>query len=255
MPVTTAVSDLCQHVADELDERGFAVARGLVPPPLVAALIDASDQAVAAEAHHFPPGDPQHGRALFAPSYGGAFLELCAFDPLFEPIEHLLGADSILYSMTTSILEPGSAGPIFKYHVDLAPDRPDGLALSALVLLDPFSTTNGATEILTGSHRWGDVPLDDSLSGDLLTGEPGDVCYFDPRVRHRTTLNTSQQPRRAVPLQVVRPWMKQRVDVKQMLDEAAVAPYGPNALRRAGITSTPVSSVEEFVARRSARPW
>ena len=253
MPTTPP--DAGTLVVDGLDRDGFAVLRELVPAHLVADLIDASDRAVAAEAHHFPPGDPQHGRALFAPAYGGAFLELCAFDPLFEPIEAILGGDSILYALTTSVLEPGSAGPIDKYHVDLAPDRPDGLGLSALVLLDPFTTANGATEILTGSHRWGDTPLDDSLTGDLLTGEPGDVCYFDPRVRHRTTRNTSGRPRRAVPLTMVRPWMKQRVDVKGMFDEATVAALSPNARRRVGLTSTPVSSVEEFVARRSARPW
>src|SRR5690606_35850432 len=78
-------------VADDLASDGFSVARGVVPPELVAALVEATDEVTALEEVHFPPGDGQHGRVLFAPAYGGPFVELCAFDPLFEPIESLLG--------------------------------------------------------------------------------------------------------------------------------------------------------------------
>jgi ectoine hydroxylase-related dioxygenase (phytanoyl-CoA dioxygenase family) len=239
----------------EFASTGFSVVAALVPPQLIAALSDATDRAVASESTTFPPCDDQHGRVLFAPAHGGAFLELCAFDPVFAPIEELLGADSIIYTMTTSVLEPGSAGPIDRYHVDLTGDRPDGLALAAMVMLDPFTAETGATEFVPGSHRLRAGAPDDRVAGRILTGEPGDVCFFDPRVHHRSTRNRSDRPRRAVLFQMIRPWMKQRFDVGRMLGERSACSLEPVVARRLGLTSVPPGSVEEFVQRRGRRPW
>lgn len=240
-----------RRVAEDLVRDGCSVRRHVVPAELVDALRRASDEAVAAEAASFPPGSDQDGRVLCAPAFGGPFIDLCGFDPLFAPIEAILGDDSILYAMTTSTLRPGSAGPIDHYHVDVAADRPDGLALSAIVLLDPFTEDNGATEVVVGSHRWRAEPLDDEQAGRRILGQPGDVCYFDPRVWHRTTMNSSARPRRAIPLQMVRPWMKQRLDVPGMLAGAGVRVADDHAARRLGLTSRPPGSLQEFLDRRS----
>jgi hypothetical protein len=239
----------------ELASIGFSVVADLVPGSLVTDLREATDRAVADESAAFPPGDDQHGRVLFAPAHGGAFLDLCAFDPLFAPVERLLAADSIIYTMTTSVLEPGSAGPIDRYHVDLASDRPDGLALAAMVMLDSFSAETGATEFVPGSHRVRAGDPDDAVEGRLVTGDPGDVCFFDPRVHHRSTRNRSDQPRRAVLFQMVRPWMKQRFDVRWMLGDLERGSLEPAVARRLGLLSAPPRSAEEFVARRDQRPW
>src|SRR5690606_35593350 len=69
------------ELAERLAVDGVARGPGVVPAAMVAALAAAADEAVAAEVRDFPPGDDQHGRVLFAPSHGGAFLELCGFDP------------------------------------------------------------------------------------------------------------------------------------------------------------------------------
>lgn len=249
------VVDLGSRFARELGERGYTLVRGVVPGGLLASLAEATDRALAEEGVDFPPGDDQHGRLLFAPAHGGPFLELCGFDPLFEPIERLLGDDSIIYTMTTSVLSPGSAGPVDRYHTDLSGDRPAGLALAAMVLLDRFEPETGATEFLPGSHRWGPVPTDDSLDGEQISGGPGDVCYFDPRVHHRGACNRSSGPRRAVLFQMVRPWMKQRFDVRAMLGGGDHAEMPAVVARRLGLTSLPPGSVREFTERRSQRPW
>lgn len=244
---------------DQLDaalaERGHALVPGLVPTDMVEALRSATDAAVAEETELFPPGDDQHGRVLFAPAHGGAFLDLLELEPLLDPIESRIGTDAILYTMTTSVLAPGSAGPVHRYHVDLDPARGQGLALTLMVLLDRFDRQHGATEFLSGSHEWGPGPVDDAQTGDLLVGEPGDVCYFDPRVRHRSTTNTSDHPRRAVLAQFVQPWMKQRVDVAAMVPEQLLVGRSVALRRRLGLTSTPPRSRREFLDRRSERPW
>lgn len=246
---------LNRSMDQELAERGFSVVPHVVPAPLLAELRAATDAAVAAEATMFPPGDDQHGRVLFAPAHGGALLDLVCFDPLFVPMEDRIGSDTIIYTMTTSVLQPNSAGPVHRYHVDLTPDRGEGVALGAMVMLDDFRPDNGATEFVPGSHRWADQPIDDGIRGELLCGSAGDVCYFDPRIHHRSTRNTSEHPRRSVLVQMIRPWMKQRFDVAAMLGADLCDGLSPVAARRLGLTSVPPGSADEFLHRRRHRPW
>lgn len=240
--------DAQRRLADD----GIALVAGRVPPSLVAALVEATDAAVAAESTDFPPGDEQHGRVLFAPAHGGAFLDLLEHAELFAPMEELLGEGAILYTMTTSVLAPGSRGPVHELHVDFDRDRPSGLACTAMVLLDPFREENGATEFVVGEPACGEPGAGDVLR---LHGDPGDVCYFDPRLPHRSTANRSSEPRRAVLVQMVKPWMKQRFDVARMLDGVDTTGLSAAARRRLGLLAQPPGSVSEFVARRATRPW
>jgi ectoine hydroxylase-related dioxygenase (phytanoyl-CoA dioxygenase family) len=243
-----------RQLGSALDRDGISLVQDLVPDDLVAALAAATDAAVAAECVVFAPGDEQYGRVLFAPQHGGAFLDLLELDPLLSPMEALLGEELILYTMTTSVLPPGGCGPVHSFHVDLDARRPAGVAIAAMVLLDDFTAENGATEFLLGSHRDG-TPGSEGHRSIRLFGRAGDVCYFDPRISHRSTENRSSTPRRAVLLQMVQPWMKQRFDVRSMLEGVDLTPLSPVARRRLGLTSAPPASVEEFLARRDDRPW
>jgi len=242
-------------ISAALASQGFAVVRDVVSVPLVALVGRAVDAAVEAERPWFPDGDPQYGRVLFAPAHGGAFLELLDNDPFFAPIEERLG-ECLVYTMTTSVLGPGEAGPVASFHRDLEVDRPPGIALAAMLLLDHFTADNGATEFVVGSH--GDVD-DARVAGDrptsLLTGNAGDVCYFDPRVLHRTTPNRSTAARRALLVLMVKPWMKQRFDVRAMLGDETLAALPAAPRRRLGVDAVPPRSYEEFIARRDRRPW
>lgn len=233
-----------------LEGTGLEFAVGCVPGPLVDALRVSTAQALDAERTVFVPGDEQFGRALFAPAYGGGFLSLLEHEPVFEPLERRLGGSPIIYTMTTSVLPPGSAGAIDDYHVDLDPGLPDGLALSALIMLDEFGDHNGATEFLRR-----DAGAEGGERAHLVRGRPGDVVFFDPRLRHRSTTNHSDAPRRAVLFQLVRPWMKQRVDVTEFLSDLDLSGCSSAARRRLGLTSIPPGSIEEFVARRGRPPW
>lgn len=240
-------------VLAEVLANGFALAEAVVDRALVGRLRRDVDAALAAERRWFPPGDDQYGRLLFAPVHGGAFIDLLGDDELFAPIEAVIPG-GIVYTMTTSVLRPGEIGPISDYHRDFPIDRPSGLALAAMVLLDPFSARSGATEFIVGSH------LDETEAGAgarepiRLTGSPGDVCYFDPKVLHRARRNGSQGSRRSVLVQMIQPWMKQRVDVREMLRSVPAAP-GPAACRRLGRDSLPPGTYDEFAARRADRPW
>lgn len=242
-------------VSDALAGDGIAIRRNVLDAELVARLAEATDRAFAREAAEFPPGDEQFGRALFPAEYGGAFVELLEQEALLGPLEALLGPGSIVYTMTTSVVVSDRSSPAADFHVDLPPSRPSGLALGFIALLDRFDEASGATEFRLGSH----LVLDDHEASLLpvhrIEGEPGDVCYFDPRIRHRAGRNRTDRPRRGVLVLLVQPWMKQRFDITTMVPPEVRAGLSPEAARRLGFDALPPGSHEEFLARRRQRPW
>jgi ectoine hydroxylase-related dioxygenase (phytanoyl-CoA dioxygenase family) len=240
---------------DRLATDGFALERGVLDADLVDRLAAATDLALEAEAGEFPPGDEQHGRALFAVEYGGPFVELLDHDALMAPLEAAVGHDAILYTMTTSVVLPGADSPAAAFHVDLPADRPDGLALGFIALLDRFTVESGSTEFLRGSHRAGADASAGSFPPVTIDGEPGDVCYFDPRILHRAGSNRTGRARRGVLALLVQPWMKQRFDVAAIVPSAVRAALSPTAARRLGLEALPPGSHEEFRARRRRTPW
>jgi ectoine hydroxylase-related dioxygenase (phytanoyl-CoA dioxygenase family) len=241
---------------EALDSQGFAIVRDRVPDDLVDRLRSDVDAALAVEAASFPVGHAQHGRILFAPSYGGSFLDLLGHEPLMAPIDELLSPDCVVYTMTSSCLAPGQDGPVASYHRDFQPSRSEvRLGVVAMVLLDPFTARSGATELVAGSH----LDRDDRVApgdGSVLVpvhGGPGDVCYFDARILHRSTRNRSEAPRRAVLVMLVPPWIAPRVDVRWWLGDEQLSALPEPVARRLGSRAFPPRSIDEFVARGEAR--
>ncbi len=247
-----AVAVDVDRLSHALDEVGFRVERSVVPAALVEALRTEVVDALALERDLFPPGDEQYGRLLFAARHGGAFLDLLAFDPLFDPIEGLIGRDAIVYTYTSSCLPSGCSGPVSELHDDFDPRRSTRrLALAALVMLDEFAEETGATEMVVGTHLSEDAERTSDGPRAFVTGGPGDVCYFDPRILHRSTLNRGDDWRRSVIVMMVEPWIRQRFDVARMLGPTTLDDQSPEVARRLGFGALAPGSPEEFVARRT----
>ena len=92
-------------------------------------------------------------------------------------------------------------------HAD-APPRERGDAVSAVTaiwMLDPFTTSNGSTRVVPRSHdRLGPVPRTLAAPAArhpdeiIVTGSAGDVVVFNGHLWHGGTQNRSTGPRRAV---------------------------------------------------------
>jgi ectoine hydroxylase-related dioxygenase (phytanoyl-CoA dioxygenase family) len=247
---------VAEDLRGALDVDGFVVRRSVASADLVLRLRNDVEAALAAEAADFPPGHQQHGRVLFAPAYGGSFTDLLADEAVLSPVDELLTPECTAYTMTTSCLSPGVDGPISVYHRDFDPDRSDvRLAIVAMLLLDPFTDRSGATEILAGSHldRHGVNAPGRSNEPVAVFGDPGDVCYFDARVLHRSARNRTHAPRRAVMVMMVPPWIAPRVDIRSWLGDERLAALPDTAARRLGVRAFPPRSIEEFVTRGTQR--
>ena len=242
--------DAPESIGDELARRGFALRRHVVPDAVAERLARDIDRALEVQHADFPEGDAQHGRLLFAPEHGGAFLDLLDHDPLFAPLEDLVDPEAIVYTMTTSVVTDRIEDAARTAHRDVDARRPDGLVLAAIVLLDAFSPRTGATEFFVGSHAEGDRHEAERCVVEQVAGDPGDVCFFDPRILHRSGVNATSEPRRALLVAMAKPWMKQRVDVAAMFDASIAGSLGPKAARRLGLASLPPASRAEFLARR-----
>jgi len=88
-----------------------------------------------------------------------------------------------------------------------APRVPVGV--SAIWAIDDFTPTNGATEVVPGSHLWPSkrVPLEHEIEQVVMSA--GSAMVFAGNLLHRGGANTSDGIRLAVTPQYCMPWLRQ----------------------------------------------
>lgn len=154
-------------------------------------------------------------------SQGGNFLTL--FDklqPLWGYLHQYFGGQFILNSLGGIINFPSGATYASKVHRDIRTFSHElPLMLNMLVMLDDFTVENGATRLMTGSHRQPNKPDD----AEFLTkaahavGKAGDVLVFNSNLWHAAGHNTTQNTRRAITPTFTKPFMKQQADYPRMV--------------------------------------
>jgi ectoine hydroxylase-related dioxygenase (phytanoyl-CoA dioxygenase family) len=78
----------------------------------------------------------------------------------------------------------------------------------AMVALDDFTATNGATMLIPGSHLWSDKrkPAREEMISIIMPA--GSMVYFLNTVWHSGGANTSNKPRRSLTVQYCQPWIR-----------------------------------------------
>jgi ectoine hydroxylase-related dioxygenase (phytanoyl-CoA dioxygenase family) len=101
------------------------------------------------------------------------------------------------------------------------PRRPIGI--STIWAIDDFTAANGATEVIPGSHRWGDgrPPADAELVPVEMPA--GSVVVFAGTLFHRGGANTTDRPRLAITPQYCEPWARQQENMMAVVGPAAAA--------------------------------
>jgi ectoine hydroxylase-related dioxygenase (phytanoyl-CoA dioxygenase family) len=86
------------------------------------------------------------------------------------------------------------------------------ISLSTIAAVDAFSAANGGTEILPGSHLWGDDWSSRAAAAKPLAVEmPAGACVvFSGTLVHRGGANRSALPRLAFSNQYCQPWARQQ---------------------------------------------
>jgi len=95
----------------------------------------------------------------------------------------------------------------------------DKMMVQMMVILDDFTPENGATYMLTGSHKVEEKPNDNYFykNSDRAIAPKGSIILFDSNLWHAAGKNTTQGNRRALTLSFTRPHFKQQLDYPRFL--------------------------------------
>lgn len=240
---------------------GFYVHERAISPDLISGL--RSDLLVAIEKEAELRGGREsrdYGMLLACPVYGGKFLQLVEQQSLFLPFDWILGPNSIIYVYTSSCMPPHAKNYTSRIHVDRPHHIPGFVeAMGCLILLDDFTEDNGATWVLPGSHLTENQPDEPYFYANAtrILAPKGSILYFNLRLWHAGGINTTDDWRCAIGIGMVRPYLKQRIDLPLALEKSNVdlTSLTKSGLQRLGFHSRPPSSLEEYCAPPDMRPY
>jgi len=195
-----AGSELPMDATSELQERGFVVIPGPVPPDVLANTYTAA--VASATSDDIRIGSTSTKVNDFV-NRGAVFDSLYIFPPLLEACCRVIGRSFKLSSLHSRTLRPGS--PAQELHVDVRRESADWPLLGFILMVDEFRPDNGATRFVPGSHRWSSTP-EDAISdlraehdGQVLAcGEAGSLLIFNGSAWHGHTANMSSGPRQSL---------------------------------------------------------
>lgn len=170
--------------------------------------------------------------ALFAKAPSTA--ALVAHPAVLALVDHYLAQPCLLSANIAINVHPGETAqglhPDDGYCGVLRPRQPFGL--SAIWAIDDFTATNGATEVLPGSHRFGNgpAPAADDPRIRSIEMRAGSVLVFLGTTYHRGGANRSDGIRLAITPQYCAPWMRQ-IENMSLAIPAAVAAALPERVQ------------------------
>jgi hypothetical protein len=153
-----AGAELPPDSARELDERGFVVLPGPVPPGQMGDLARAYDAAVESAAGDDVKVGSTTTRVGDFVNRGPEFDALYVFPPLLDACCRVIGQAFKLSSFHARTLRPRISTQ--DLHVDVRRDSADWPLLGFILMIDAFHPDNGATRFVPGSHRWPGAPDD-----------------------------------------------------------------------------------------------
>jgi len=217
---------------------GFVVLRNFLAAEMVAAFRAVVDD-VRSELFGGSTGDSfrsgqfhgQYIRDLHAHRW--AAWELMVESGLPDLVRALAGPRIVMRSYSVRITHPGQEGATI-WHCDqrarVAPRPPwftDTHSVTVLGYLDRADRSNGATELVPGSHQtWQLPPIDGPPSAPTtVTGESGDVLLFHGALWHRAAPSEpASEVRRVLNVQFAPAWNRRanfgdEADIGRELDE------------------------------------
>jgi ectoine hydroxylase-related dioxygenase (phytanoyl-CoA dioxygenase family) len=190
----------------QLDEQGYLVLPGLMSRELLERLrtrIEELFDEEGAQAGSEFKQEPGARRLANLVNKGRVFEEVILTPEVLEAMAHVLGPKFKLSSLNARSANPHSPSdqPL---HADSAAisDEQGYWVANSVWMLDDFTSENGATRMVPGSHRWRALPppemYDQHPAQQLVTGKAGTVVIMNSHMWHGGTANRTDAPRRAI---------------------------------------------------------
>jgi ectoine hydroxylase-related dioxygenase (phytanoyl-CoA dioxygenase family) len=171
-----------------------------------------------------------------------ATAELVAHPEVLDLVDSVLDAPCLLSANIAINVHPGETAQLL--HADDAycglarPRAPHGV--STVWAIDEFTVENGATEVLPGSHRFGNetVAADDPRIRPVEMAA-GSVVVFLGTTLHRGGANRSDGVRLGISPQYCQPWMRQIENMALAVPPGVVATMPPRVQELLGYSILP----------------
>jgi ectoine hydroxylase-related dioxygenase (phytanoyl-CoA dioxygenase family) len=210
-----------------LDEEGYLVLPGLMPPEQLAALRRRIDEIFDEEGDRAGAEfkqEPGARRLANLVNKGRIFEDVILTPRVLEAVEAVLGPRFKLSSLNARSTNPHSDAdqPLHADSGAIA-DEMGYSVCNSVWLLDDFTHENGATRMVPGSHRWKRLPEPEFYAPhpaqQLVLGRAGDVVVMNAHMWHGGTANRTAAPRRAMHVYYTRWDQPQQQFQKQWLSQ------------------------------------
>jgi hypothetical protein len=244
-----------------MQSRGWALFEGIVPLDLVARMkadVRVKQSECRAWMEKAGLAADTAGAAHHILGGGTSLDEFLARLFLDAEISRWFGGPYILNSFGASVNRRGNerASYLSRMHRDLRTHSAGyRLMLNMLVMLDEFAPDNGATYVLSGSHRVAEPPGEKAFfeRAERLVGPAGSIVLFDSNLWHAAGVNRTDGERAALTLTFSRPFFKQQMDYPRFLGPEYMARVPERVRQVLGYYARTPSSYEEWYRPREQR--
>jgi ectoine hydroxylase-related dioxygenase (phytanoyl-CoA dioxygenase family) len=200
-------------VAASLDDLGYALVEGLLPPDDVAARLGALDDLFAATPTGRNAFEGYHTQRIYAVyAKTRAFDDLAVHPLLLAALDHALGEHYQFSAPVALRIGPGEAAQVLHRDEGVYPlPRPHPpVVVNSMWALCDFTEANGATRLVPGSHQWPPhrQPEPDEREVVRATMPAGSVLIYLGGLWHGGGANTSDRPRPGLLLEYVVSWLR-----------------------------------------------
>ncbi|MFF0634272.1 phytanoyl-CoA dioxygenase family protein [Nocardia sp. NPDC004151] len=176
---------------------------------------------------------------------------LALLDRLFMP--------NYLLSMLQVInIQPGEAAQMLHTDDGFYPlPRPrKALGAATIWAIDDFTADNGATDMVPGSHLWGDELPDESTPREPIVMRAGSCVFFGGTLWHGGGANRSANPRLALTAQYCEPWLRPQEAFTLSMTRDTVSAVSEDIRRMLGYSIHPpfIGQVDGMHPKRLLEP-
>ncbi len=244
---------------EEIETQGYSIIKNVLPPEYINKAKLELEKAIHKEIlYHKNKNYKDYGMVLLCSLYHKIFSDIFDFPLFINPFETILGKGCIVYAYTSSSMPPNKTNYSSRIHVDCPRIIPNYITnLGATILLDDFTEKNGATSFLPFSQTQKSPPTKKTFQKDSfrLIEKAGSVCFFNARLWHCGNINYTKNWRHALTINMVRPWMKQRIDIPRAMVNIKNLNLSENAKQKLGFYSQIPANYDEYYLPKEQRKF
>jgi hypothetical protein len=178
-----------------------------------------------------------------------SMLKLLENNPIHPYLERYFEGAYILNTMGASVVYPKTHIYTAKVHRDIRSfSKGFPLLVNTLICLDDSTLENGATWMLSGSHKQGNKPEDAYFYKHAvrIEAKKGDVLIFDGNIWHAAGDNNSSAVRRIITPIYTKPFFKQQLDYPRAFGYDFARTISPYLRQILGYNALVPTRLDEF---------